>query len=73
MRKRISGMELLCKKLRCSQYGPIKNMFVIQALEKFALEVAKAKIPANFIIHPEAWKGVAKEVLADIEEAFPRV
>ena len=70
MRK--SGMELLGKKFLCSKYGPVKNLFVITALEKFANEVLVQKLPKDFIIHPEAWMGVAREVLADLDEAFPR-
>lgn len=70
-RKEKSGMEVLGKRLQVSGYGPIKNMFVISALEKFAKEVLVADLPKNFMIHPDAWRGVAREVIADLQVAFP--
>lgn len=71
MNKRKSGIEILAKRLRCSKYGPIKNLFVITALERFAKEVIAADLPKNFMIHPDTWKGVAKEIVDDLQVAFP--
>lgn len=71
MRKRKTGMELFGKLLCRGKYGPIKNAFVISALERFIDEVLKEDLPQNFIINPEAWKGVAQEIRNDLVEAFP--
>ena len=71
--KRKTNTEIVTEIMEYSMYGALSQMFVIDALSKFADTVAKSKpkdYPKNSFINGEAWIGVAKEIKSKLERAY---
>jgi hypothetical protein len=65
MKQMKTNEDLIRDIMNYSNYGALAQLFVIDALTKFADTVA-ASVPDNYpdngIVSPEAWIGVAKEI-----------
>lgn len=64
--------QLLLEIINHSRYGALAQVFVIDALYKFAKKVA-ASSPEEYgdgmlFIHPDSWIGVAKEIELKIKQ-----
>lgn len=69
MPKRKTNTAFVRDLMEHSAYGPLAQLFVIEALHKWSGHVAKAD-PAdldNPLISGAAWVGVAKEIHAKLE------
>jgi hypothetical protein len=65
--------DILRDIMNFSRYGALAQLFVIDALTKFANTVAASKpedYPDNGIVQPEAWIGVAKEIKEKLDEFY---
>ncbi len=70
--KRKTNVQVVKQIMEFSNYGPIAQLFVMDALSKFAEKVSKAD-PAevgNGLISGEAWVGVAKEIKQTLDTHF---
>jgi hypothetical protein len=60
-----TNVETVTELMEFSNFGPLAQVFVIDALCKMSEAVAESKVedyPDTGFIHPEAWIGVAKEI-----------
>jgi hypothetical protein len=62
----VSNVEFVTELMEFSEYGPLAQLFVMDALAKFSKRVAEAA-PEEFagmgdFISAESWQGVAKEI-----------
>lgn len=56
-----------------SNHGALAQLFVMDAIGKFADQVAKSKVsdyPKNMFICPESWIAVAKEIRGKLDKHF---
>jgi hypothetical protein len=55
-----------------SSVGPIKQVFIMTALEEYSKQILadKSKWPDNSMISQEAWKAAAQETLDDLKAHF---
>ena len=73
MKKQKTNEDLVRNIMNYSNYGALAQLFVIDAITKFADTVA-ASIPDNYpdngIVDPKAWIGVAKEIKAKLNAFY---
>jgi hypothetical protein len=65
-----TNVEFVARIMEFSNYGPLAQLFVIDALDKWSKKVAEAD-PADIespMISGHAWVGVAREIQAKIEK-----
>lgn len=65
--KRKTNIEAVVDLMEFSRYGPLAQLFVVDALSKHARHVADAPVEAfagmrDGMINQEAWQGVAREI-----------
>lgn len=71
MRKPKTNVETVKNLMEFSKYGPLAQLFVMDALVKQAERVAESTpedYPENSMVNPEAWIGVAKEILEKLSD-----
>ena len=64
-RKPMTNTEFVEHMMTFSNYGALAQLFVLDAIGKFADRVAASKpedYPADGFVNPESWIGVAKEI-----------
>jgi hypothetical protein len=64
----VEFLEWLCEH---SRHGALAQIFILDAVAKFADAVAESSIedyPDNHMVHPSAWIGVAKEIKQKMED-----
>lgn len=70
----MTNVECVTDLMEFSSYGPLAQMFVVDALLKHATSVAKLSDedlqswPENHLIHPHSWRGVAQEIKMKLEQ-----
>ena len=67
-----TNIEFVSNLMNFSRYGPLAQVFVIQALTHYSEAVAKAdpaRVDTPFVTG-DAWVGVAKEIKAKLEEGY---
>jgi hypothetical protein len=68
--KRKTNVEIVVDLMEFSKYGPLAQIFVIDALVKVSERVAEARldeIDGGSFLSPEAWQGVAREIREKLE------
>lgn len=70
MAKHMTNKQLVGKMMDFSQYGALAQIFIMDAIGKQAKRIAETPIEEvrkafgeNSMIHPDAWHGVAKEIM----------
>lgn len=68
MKRRMTNVEKITHMMEHSEYGALKQGFMIQALEEYAKLVSEADLSefANGFIPGEVWVGIANEVLTEL-------
>lgn len=68
MAQRKSNEQWLKQVMSFSRYGALSQVFIMQAIEKYADAVVKADPKAidNGFINGETWRGVAQEILESL-------
>lgn len=64
-------VQLVKDLMEKSEYGPLAQLFVMDAIHKLADSVSQSKpsqYPKNGLVHPEAWIGLAKEIQKKLKE-----
>lgn len=63
--KRLDNVEFVTEMMEHSKFGPLAQAFVIEAISRYAEQVAASK-PENYgqtsFFSPESWIGVGKEI-----------
>lgn len=79
MSKPKTNIELVCELMDFSPFGPLAQMFVIDALTKWSDKIADTPIEelrkafeGNPLISAEAWQGVAREIKEKLDANFSR-
>ena len=69
MAKQETNIQFVKNLMEQSNYGPLAQLFVIDAIAKFADKVATAdpKDAESALVSGEAWIGVAKEIKSKID------
>ncbi len=68
--KRKTNEQIVRHMMTFSRYGALSEMFIMEAITKYAEAVSKAD-PAQFesmLLSGEAWVGVAKEIHATLAD-----
>ncbi|CAB3873756.1 hypothetical protein [Achromobacter ruhlandii] len=71
--ERMTNVECVADLMEYSSFGPLAQMFVVDALLKHATTVSQLsdealeEWPENPLFHPHSWRGVAKEIRAKLE------
>lgn len=67
-----TNVEFVTEIMEFSKYGALVQIFVLQAIEKFANEVANAPpeifAKTDHFISTKAWQGVAREIVQKIDQ-----
>ncbi|HGO6073748.1 TPA: hypothetical protein ACK3Q6_004472 [Burkholderia cepacia] len=74
--RRQTNVEFITDLMEHSKYGPMAQMFVIEALAKYSKAVAEAKpesIGAAPFINSASWQAVAREIHEKVEARYNRV
>lgn len=78
-KKRMNNIEAVRDMMDYSAYGPLAQLFVMQAIEQFADKVIDHGIVAlrkemgnNSFVSPEGWHGVAEEIKQKLNDHFGR-
>lgn len=71
-RKFETNVQFLIRVMEHSQFGALKQAFVMDALDKMAEAVAKAdpKEVGNGLVNGNTWVGCAKELQAELKKHF---
>ena len=72
-KKQKTNVQIVKEIMEFSDFGPLAQMFIIDAITKQAEAVSKTTAkdyPENMMIHPEAWINVAKEIKEKLEKAY---
>lgn len=79
MSKPKTNIEFVCGLMDFSRFGPLAQMFVIDALTKWSDKIADTPIEelrkafeGNPLISAEAWQGVAREIKEKLDANFSR-
>ncbi|WP_247539140.1 hypothetical protein [Ralstonia pseudosolanacearum] len=74
-----TNIEFVCELMDFSRFGPLAQMFVIDALSKWSDKIAQTPIEelrrafeGNPLINADAWQGVAAEIKAKLDAYFAR-
>lgn len=75
-REDMTNVEFVTKLMEFSQFGPLAQLFVLDALDKWSQKIIdnEATVLATMkdgFIAGEAWVGVAKEINKKIKERHP--
>ncbi|PLC40009.1 hypothetical protein C0Q88_25275 [Ralstonia pickettii] len=77
MPKPKTNIEFVCELMDFSRFGPLAQMFVIDALSKWSEKIARTPIEelrtafdGNPLIGAEAWRGVAREIKEKLDAYF---
>ena len=72
--KRKTNLQQVAKMMNFSQFGALKQAFIMSAIESYAASVLSTpdeKINTG-LISAEAWKGCAAECISELDEHFER-
>jgi hypothetical protein len=64
-KKPANNVQAVKNLMEFSEFGPLSQAFVMDALAKHAKRVSESKpedYPENCFVRPESWIGVAKEI-----------
>lgn len=70
---RETNVEFVTRIMEFAPTGAMAQMFVIEAMGRYAKEISKADLSAwseNSIIHPAAWKHTADFILEELEQKY---
>ena len=73
LEEKMTNVECVADLMKSSSFGPLAQMFVVDALLKHATKVSKLsdedldEWPENPLFHPHSWRGVAKEIRENLE------
>ncbi|WP_459204769.1 hypothetical protein ACQVRY_10165 [Ralstonia pseudosolanacearum] len=77
MPKPKTNIDFVCQLMDFSRFGPLAQMFVIDAVSKWSEKIAKTPIEelrkafeGNPLIGVEAWQGVAREIKEMLDAYF---
>jgi len=72
MNDRKTNIEFITDLMDFSNFGPLAQMFVIQALTVYSAKVAQADPDKmdNALVSGAAWVGVAKEIKAKLDSHY---
>ena len=73
MPKRKTNIEFVAEVMDFSEYGPLAQLFVIDALTAWSEKIMNShpsEYPMNGIVNPEAWIGVAAEINQKIRDQY---
>lgn len=65
IKKPMTNVELVTFIMEFSKHGPLAQLFVMDALDKWSKRISNTKpedYPVDGFIHPESWISVAKEI-----------
>lgn len=70
--RRRTNTEFIADVMDYSRFGPMAQLFVLEAVRRYAEQCAKAPASAleSGLINGELWKAVAKDILRQCEEHF---
>lgn len=72
---RPTNVDIVVNIMENSMHGPLAQLFIIEAIQKYADACAVAKV-TDFgqmpMIHPQAWINTAKSIQAELAEAYKR-
>lgn len=66
-----TNVALVTRLMEFSPTGALSQMFIIEAIDRYAKQIAKANLdqwPENHIINPVAWKRTAEFIKAELEK-----
>lgn len=75
--RQMDNIEWVTHLMTFSDHGALMQMFVLDAMHKYATTVASMdakdieKALKGSLVHPAAWHGVAKELVKRFEERGP--
>ncbi|MGM3411942.1 hypothetical protein [Ralstonia holmesii] len=79
MPKPKTNIEFVRELMDFSRFGPLAQMFVIDALSKWSDKIANTPVEelhkafdGNLLIGAEAWQGVAREIKDKLDAHFVR-
>lgn len=66
-KQHMTNVEFVTNVMEFSNFGPMAQLFVMEAISKYAEQVANAPEEAfesmkGGLINPDAWQGVAREI-----------
>ena len=68
--KRLNNIEFVTELMNFSNYGALAQVFVIEAISKYASVCAEQRITDNGFLNPDTWQGVAKEIKEKINKQY---
>lgn len=69
-KKQPTNIDFVTDLMFYSSYGAMAQVFVIEAISKYADACAVERIPDGGFINPDAWQGVAKEIQQKLKERY---
>ena len=69
-KKRPTNIEFVTELMNFSNYGALAQVFVIEAISKYASMCAEQRIRDNGFLNPDTWQGVAKEIKGKIDKQY---
>lgn len=65
-----SNTEFVAELMEFSRYGALSQLFVIEAIRRYAEEVAKAEPVDSGLISGVAWKAVAEDIQTQLKAKY---
>ena len=67
---RKTNTEFVTELMEFSQTGPLMQVFVMTAIQRYAEAAINKKLPNDGLIPPKAWDACAQEVLEKLNEQY---
>lgn len=73
VKKQVTNERFVKNIMTFSAYGALSQAFVIEAIRRYAEEVAASKpeqYPEHGLVHPESWIGVGREIMEKYNDNY---